>query len=141
MHLYVKVNNKYTKIHSKHLIFISSWKYDKLVYWHSDCLRLRENRCIIFVQDVDQHANAWSRCLNSCLLTLATATLSIQKMIEQSVKEEVLGSKEGATYFSGIFGGVTLDGGEDMGKNILAKYMCLSSGIHEVQTWLEKERR
>lgn len=104
------------------------------MYWHSDCLRLRENRCIIFVQDVDQHANAWSRCLNSCLLTLATATLSIQKMVEQSVKEEVLGSKEGATYFSGIFGGVTLDGGEDMGKNILAKDMCLSSGIHEVQT-------
>lgn len=62
-------------------------------------------------------------------------------MVEQSVKEEVLGSKEGATYFSGIFGGVTLDGGEDMGKNILAKDMCLSSGIHEVQTWLEKERR
>lgn len=51
---------------------------------------------------MDQHANAWSRCLNSCLLTLATATLSIQKMVEQSVKEEVLESKEGATYFSAI---------------------------------------
>ena len=88
---------------------------------------------------MDQHANAWSRCLNSCLLTLATATLSIQKMVEQSVKEEVLGSKEGATYFSGIFGGVTLDGGLWMVEKIwvkifLAKDMCLSSGIHEVQT-------
>jgi len=51
---------------------------------------------------MDQHANAWSRCLNSCLLTLATATLAIQKMGEQSVKEEVLNSKEGATYFSAI---------------------------------------
>ena len=52
---------------------------------------------------MDQHANAWSRCLNSCLLTLATATLAIQKMGEQSVKEEVLESKEGATYFSGMY--------------------------------------
>ncbi|XP_074629509.1 synergin gamma-like isoform X2 [Acropora palmata] len=52
--------------------------------------------------DMDQHANAWSRCLNSCLLTLATATLAIQKIAEQSVKEEVLESKEGATYFSAI---------------------------------------
>ena len=51
---------------------------------------------------MDQHANAWSRCLNSCLLTLATATLAIQKMSEQSVKQEVLESKEGATYFSGM---------------------------------------
>ena len=51
---------------------------------------------------MDQHANAWSRCLNSCLLTLATATLAIQKMGEQSVKQEVLESKEGATYFSGM---------------------------------------
>lgn len=51
---------------------------------------------------MDQHANAWSRCLNSCLLTLATATLAIQKMGEQSVKDEVLNSKEGATYFSGM---------------------------------------
>lgn len=51
---------------------------------------------------MDQHANAWSRCLNSCLLTLATATLAIQKIAEQSVKEEVLESKEGATYFSGM---------------------------------------
>ena len=51
---------------------------------------------------MDQHANSWSRCLNSCLLTLATATLAIQKIAEQSVKEEVLESKEGATYFSGM---------------------------------------
>lgn len=56
----------------------------------------------LFLQDMDQHANAWSRCLNSCLLTLATATLAIQKMGEQSVKDEVLNSKEGATYFSGM---------------------------------------
>ena len=56
----------------------------------------------LFLQDMDQHANAWSRCLNSCLLTLATATLAIQKMGEQSVKNEVLNSKEGATYFSGM---------------------------------------
>lgn len=56
---------------------------------------------IIIIQDKDQHAHAWSRCLNSCLLTLATATLAIQKIGEQSVKEEVLASKEGATYFSG----------------------------------------
>ena len=52
---------------------------------------------------MDQHANAWSRCLNSCLLTLATATLAIQKMGQQSVKEEVLESKEGTTYFSGMW--------------------------------------
>ena len=51
---------------------------------------------------MDQHAHAWSRCLNSCLLTLAAATLAIQKIAEQSVKEEVLESKEGATYFSGM---------------------------------------
>ena len=51
---------------------------------------------------MDQHASAWSRCLNSCLLTLATATLAIQKMAEQSVKQQVLESKEGATYFSGM---------------------------------------
>lgn len=51
---------------------------------------------------MDQHASAWSRCLNSCLLTLATATLAIQKMGEQSVKQQVLESKEGATYFSGM---------------------------------------
>ena len=51
---------------------------------------------------MDQHASARSRCLNSCLLTLATATLAIQKMGEQSVKQEVLESKEGATYFSGM---------------------------------------
>lgn len=52
--------------------------------------------------DMDQHAHAWSRCLNSCLLTLATATLAIQKIAEQSVKEEVLESKQGTTYFSAI---------------------------------------
>lgn len=52
--------------------------------------------------DMDQHTHAWSRCLNSCLLTLAAATLAIQKIAEQSVKEEVLESKEGATYFSAI---------------------------------------
>lgn len=48
------------------------------------------------------------------------------------MKEEVLGFKEGVIYFLGIFGGVILDGGEDMGKNILVKYMCLLSGIYEV---------
>jgi len=35
------------------------------------------------------------------LLTLATATLAIQKITEQSVKEEVMDSKEGTSYFSG----------------------------------------
>lgn len=37
------------------------------------------------------------------------------------MKEEVLGFKEGVIYFLGIFGGVILDGGEDMGKNIFGK--------------------
>lgn len=79
---------------------------------------------------MDQHANAWSRCLNSCLLTLATATLSIQKMVEQSVKEEVLGSKEGATYFSGIFGGVLLWMVEKIWVKIFWQSICVYQVVY-----------
>ena len=54
----------------------------------------------LFLKDFDQHASTWCRCLNSCLLTLATASLAIQKIKETSLREEILRSKEGSIYFS-----------------------------------------
>ncbi|KAK3749138.1 hypothetical protein QZH41_009816, partial [Actinostola sp. cb2023] len=53
-------------------------------------------------EDADQHANVWGRCLNSCLLILATCAVAVQTMSDPTIKQEVLQSKKGMEYFTAI---------------------------------------
>ncbi|EDO44213.1 predicted protein [Nematostella vectensis] len=53
-------------------------------------------------EEVDKHAHMWGRCLNSCLLTLGTGALAVQRMQDPTIRQEILQSKQGIDYFTAV---------------------------------------